>query len=314
MAGVEHVPVLLEEVLEFLACRPGKIYVDGTVGSGGHARAVLERTSPDGRLIGLDWDERAIERARERLAPFGDRVTLVKKNFEELGPVLASLAIPAVDGILLDLGVSSEQLDDPERGFSFRFAGPLDMRMSDEVETTAAEILERRSAADLRDLIRQYGEERFAQRIAKAIVARRRSKPLRTTRELAELIAGSVHFSRGRIHPATRTFQALRLAVNAELDHLRAFLAKGPNLLQPSGRLAIISFHSLEDRMVKESFRGCAKTEKGVTAPFHILTPKPVRPSEAETAANPRARSAKLRVLARAGEFHGGERDGRSSL
>jgi 16S rRNA (cytosine1402-N4)-methyltransferase len=314
MAEVQHVPVLLEEVLEYLACQPGGIYVDGTVGSGGHARAILERSAPDGRLIGLDWDEMALERARERLAPFGDRVILVKKNFAELGPTLTSLAIPAVDGILLDLGVSSEQLEDAERGFSFRFTGPLDMRMSDEVETTAAEILRRRSVAELRDLFRQYGEERFAQRIARAIVRRRQSKPFRTTRELAEVIAGAVPFSRGRIHPATRTFQALRIAVNAELAHLQVILEKGPDLLRPSGRLAIIAFHSLEDRMVKESFRKRAKAEKDATASFQILTPKPVRPSEVETLTNPRARSAKLRVLARVGEFHERGRDGRSRI
>ncbi|MCX5906860.1 MAG: 16S rRNA (cytosine(1402)-N(4))-methyltransferase RsmH [Deltaproteobacteria bacterium] len=308
-----HVPVLLEEALEHLDCRPGKIYVDGTVGSGGHARAILERSSPDGKLIGLDWDGQAMERARERLAAFGDRVILVKKNFKELKTVLASLAIPAVDGIVLDLGVSSEQLAEGERGFSFRSEGPLDMRMSDEVPRTAGELLRRISAAELRDIIRQYGEERFAQRIAKAIVRRRQAHPLHTTKELAEVIAGSVPF-RGRIHPATRTFQALRIFVNDELNHLRTFLESGPNLLQPSGRLVIITFHSLEDRVVKEYFRKWARVPKGETSSFHLLTPKPAGPSRAEILANPRARSAKLRALARLGEIHEREKDGRSNV
>ncbi len=289
-----HEPVFLEEVLAYLGCRSGKIYVDGTVGRAGHSLAILERSFPDGQLIGLDWDEEALCRARKVLAPFGSRVRLLKRNFRDLSSVLEALAIAKVDGILLDLGVSTEQLESAERGFSFRLDGPLDMRMNQEMKTQARDLLQRLSADELTRIIEAYGQERWARRIARRIVEERKSRPLKTTKELAEIIRRSVPFSKGRIHPATRTFQALRIQVNEELRHLEAFLDEGPQLLKPSGRLAIISFHSLEDRIVKEKFRRWAGQ-----GGFCIVTPKPVVPSAKEIARNPRARSAKLRVLER---------------
>lgn len=290
MGDSRHLPVLLQEVVEYLKCQPDGIYVDGTVGSGGHAEAILERSSPTGKIIGLDWDEEAIQRAQKKLALFGRRVELREKNFKDLRRVLELLSIQAVDGILLDLGVSTEQLEDRERGFSFRWEGPLDMRMSRETKITAKDLLQRLSVSELSDILRQYGEERWANRIAKAIVRRRQIEPIHTTRELLQVIEKSLPrpSHRGRIHPATRTFQALRIAVNEELNNLQTFLDQCPDLLHPGGRLCIISFHSLEDRIVKDHFRRWAS--------FRILTPKPLVPSSEEVFLNPRARSAKLRV------------------
>lgn len=290
MGDSRHLPVLLQEVVEYLKCQPDGIYVDGTVGSGGHAEAILERSSPTGKIIGLDWDEEAIQRAQKKLALFGRRVELREKNFKDLRRVLELLSIQAVDGILLDLGVSTEQLEDRERGFSFRWEGPLDMRMSRETKITAKDLLQRLSVSELSDILRQYGEERWANRIAKAIVRRRQIEPIHTTRELLQVIEKSLPrpSHRGRIHPATRTFQALRIAVNEELNNLQTFLDQCPDLLHPRGRLCIISFHSLEDRIVKDHFRRWAS--------FRILTPKPLVPSSEEVFLNPRARSAKLRV------------------
>jgi 16S rRNA (cytosine1402-N4)-methyltransferase len=290
MGDPRHLPVLLQEVIEYLKCQPAGIYVDGTVGSGGHAEAILERSSPTGKLIGLDWDEEAIQRARKKLALFGRRVELREKNFKDLRRVLELLSVQAVDGILLDLGVSTEQLEDRERGFSFRWEGPLDMRMSRETKIKAQDLLQRLSVSELSEILRQYGEERWANRIAKAIVRRRQTEPIHTTRELLQVLEKSLPrpFHRGRIHPATRTFQALRIAVNEELNNLQTFLDQCPDLLHPGGRLCIISFHSLEDRIVKDHFRRWAS--------FRILTPKPVVPSSEEVFLNPRARSAKLRV------------------
>ncbi len=296
MEGSQHRPVLLPEVLEYLRCQPGRVYVDGTVGSGGHAREILERISPTGRLIGLDWDEQAILRARENLARFGNIVELKRGNFRELSSVLESLRIPAVDGILLDLGVSTEQLEDRERGFSFRGDGPLDMRMSRETEITAKDLLQKLSISEMKEILQQYGEERWANRIARAIARRRQTGPLRTTGELVRLIEKCLPFRRGRIHPATRTFQALRIAVNDELGNLRTFLAQGKNLLLPGGRLGIISFHSLEDRIVKSQFREWARGQTGIPPDFRILTAKPIVPSPQEVLSNPKARSARLRV------------------
>jgi len=290
MGDPGHLPVLLQEVIEYLKCQPDGIYVDGTVGSGGHAEAILERSSPTGKLIGLDWDEEAIQRARKKLALFGRRVELREKNFKDLRRVLELLSVQAVDGILLDLGVSTEQLEDRERGFSFRWEGPLDMRMSRETKITAQDLLQLLSVSELSEILRQYGEERWANRIAKAIVRRRQTEPIHTTRELLQVLEKSLPrpFHRGRIHPATRTFQALRIAVNEELNNLQTFLDQCPDLLHPGGRLCIISFHSLEDRIVKDHFRRWAS--------FRTLTPKPVVPSSEEVFLNPRARSAKLRV------------------
>lgn len=315
MEGSQHRPVLLPEVLVYLNCQPGRVYVDGTVGSGGHARAILERSSPTGRLVGLDWDEQAIRRAQENLAVFGKRVELQKGNFKDLKTVLESFSPVAVDGILLDLGVSTEQLEDRERGFSFRWEAPLDMRMSRDTKITARDLLQELSVSEMSNLFRQYGEERWANRIARAIARRRQIKPLRTTRELVDLIEKSVPRRRGRIHPATRIFQALRIAVNDELDNLRAFLEQSTDLLLPGGRLCIISFHSLEDRIVKEHFRQWAKGRNGESPHLCILTPKPVVPSSGEVFANPRARSAKLRAaekIPKSTTKGGG--DGRSDL
>lgn len=315
MEGSQHCPVLLAEVLEYLNCQSGRVYVDGTVGSGGHARAILEQSSPTGRLIGLDWDEQAIGRAQENLAVFRKRVELRKGNFKDLKTILESFSLVGVDGILLDLGVSTEQLEDRERGFSFRWEAPLDMRMSRDTKITARELLQELSVPEMSDIFRQYGEERWAHRIARAIARRRQVKPLGTTRELVELIEKSVPGRHGRIHPATRIFQALRVAVNDELGNLRAFLGQSTDLLLPGGRLCIISFHSLEDRIVKEHFRQWAKGQNGESPRLRILTPKPVVPSSGEVLANPRARSAKLRAAEKIPESTTkGGGDGRSDL
>jgi len=302
MDGGRHLPVLVEEILEFLDCGPGRIYVDATVGSGGHARRILEKSSPTGRLIGLDWDAAAIARTRETLAPFGNRFQLVQSNFRDLKEVLDSLSIKAVDGILADLGLSSEQLEDPERGFSFQKDAPLDMRMDLRRRLMAGDLIQRSSGEEMARILRGFGEERWANRIAKAIIRRRRLGPMRTTGELVEVIYKSVPAYHSRIHPATRTFQALRIAVNEELDNLESFLKTCPDLLNPGGRIAVISFHSLEERIVKSYFQQWAKRERGRTAPFRILTRKPLVPSASEIRTNPRSRSAKLRVIEKISE------------
>lgn len=292
-----HQPVLLEKAIEYLNCQPQGIYVDGTIGSGGHARLILEKTTPGGKLIGLDWDLRALARARKNLAPFGERVTLINKNFKELGQVLQSLSLKEVNGILVDLGISREQLENGERGFSFQRDGPLDMRMSEEIPVTAQDLVNKLSTAELATIFKRYGEERWAERIAKAIVNFRQKRPISTTGELVKIIKKEIPFPRRRIHPATRIFQALRIAVNEELENLDLFLQQAPQLLCPRGRLVIISFHSLEDRLVKNHFRFLTQKEKGKSSSFRLLTPKPVIPSPEEVLANPRARSAKLRAL-----------------
>jgi 16S rRNA (cytosine1402-N4)-methyltransferase len=297
MEEIRHLPVLLEEVLKVLDCRSGRVYVDGTVGGGGHSREILERSSPAGKVIGLDWDEEALERARKNLSPFAGRFELRRANYTDCKSVLESLSIPGVDGILLDLGVSSEQLESRDRGFSFRWDAPLDMRMSQETMTTAQDLVRKLPAAELETLLREFGEERWARRIARNIVRRRQKAPLRTTRELVEVIERSVPPQRRGIHPATRTFQALRISVNEELNNLEAFLADAPELLNPGGRLCIISYHSLEDRIVKNHFREWARGEGRKNPPFALLTPKPVVPSAEEISRNPRARSAKMRAI-----------------
>jgi len=299
MDETRHVPVLLEEVLRYLNCQSGKIFVDGTVGRGGHASEILKRSSPTGRLIGLDWDEEAIRRARETLAPFGSRAELHRANFKDLASVLESLSISQVDGILLDLGVSTEQLEDPERGFSFLRDGPLDMRMSHQLEKTARDLLQELPVERLAQILREYGEERWARRIARRIGEERKRRPLDRTRTLAEIIERSIPRGPRGIHPATRTFQALRLVVNEELSNLEAFLETAPKFLCGAGRLCIISFHSLEDRIVKNQFRRWAQKRGAGASDFSIVTPKPVVPSAQEIRHNPRARSAKLRVLER---------------
>jgi 16S rRNA (cytosine1402-N4)-methyltransferase len=300
-----HLPVLYHEVLDGLQPHPGGNYIDGTLGAGGHAAGILERASPEGRLLGMDRDPAAVEVARTVLARFGERATLVRASYTQMGEVARTHFVAPVDGILLDLGLSSLQLDDPARGFAFQSEGLLDMRFDPRAELTAAEIVNTWPLEELADIIYRYGEERYSRRIAQAIGA---ARPLRTTRELAEVISKAVGRQReARIHPATRTFQALRLAVNEELEALEMVLPIAVSLLKPGGRLAVISFHSLEDRIVKNFFRLHARGPADdpsqpvpVSAQFvptlKEITRKPVTASAAEIARNPRARSAKLRV------------------
>ncbi|MFA6603302.1 MAG: 16S rRNA (cytosine(1402)-N(4))-methyltransferase RsmH [Patescibacteria group bacterium] len=288
-----HVPVLLKETIEGLRLQAGDNVVDCTVGAGGHAAAVLERTSPGGRLLGFDLDEAALEAARRHLERFGSRAMLVRENYRNAERVLLSRDFGPVHAALLDLGFSSLAIDDPTRGFSFRFDGPLDMRFDDRDELTAAAIVNGWSADELAEIFVRYGEERYARRIAQAIVAARRRKHLVGTFELVEVIASAVpgDYRRGRLHFATRTFQALRIAVNDELGNLKTALEVFDRRLAPGGRLAVISFHSLEDRIAKQFF---AEGERAGT--WEILTKKPITPGPEEEAANPRARSAKLRL------------------
>jgi len=276
-----HTPVLATEALEALAIVPGGTYVDATFGAGGHARLILERLGPHGRLIGFDADPLAAT-----LAPPDPRLTLIHANFRALAAELAERSIAAVDGVLYDLGVSSMQLDDPSRGFSFRSDAPLDMRLDPTHGETAADFIVSHDEAELADVIFRYGEERSSRRIARAL----KSKLPRTTGELATIVAGTVHVrgKRERIHPATRTFQALRIAINDELGALRESLAGAAGVVRPGGRIAVISFHSLEDRIVKLRFREDPRLQP--------LTRKPILPNSDEIATNPRARSAKLRV------------------
>jgi 16S rRNA (cytosine1402-N4)-methyltransferase len=315
--GAEHIPVLYEEVLAGLQVRPGGCYADATVGAGGHAAGILRASAPDGRLLGLDADPEAIAHVREVLHPFGDRVRLQAANFRRLQAVAVGLGFAKVDGILLDLGLSSRQLADADRGFSFSQDGPLDMRMDRTHGQTAADLVNHLSEAALADLLWQYGEERYARRIARAILG---ARPLVTTGQLADMVARTIHREsrkerqrrKGRtqrrperIHPATRTFQALRIAVNDELESLVEVLPQARDLLQPGGRLAVISFHSLEDRLVKGFFRREARDcvcppESPICTCHHratlqIISRKPIRPGPEEIDRNPRSRSARLR-------------------
>jgi 16S rRNA (cytosine1402-N4)-methyltransferase len=285
---IRHLAVLPVEVLRLLDPRPGEVWVDCTVGAGGHARLFVERLGPVGRLIGLDQDPAMLELARARLI---DRpVELVHANFDQLPEVLANRKIEAVDGVLADLGFASDQVEQPERGLSFRSQGPLDMRLDPTTGVTAAELVNTMSEATLADLFHEYGEERQSRRVARRIVERRKEKPFATTSDLADLVRSCVRKS-GGIDPATRVFQALRIAVNDELGALDRLLAALPRVVKPGGRAGIISFHSLEDRRVKHAFR-----DRAVWEP---LTKKPVEAGEEEIAQNPRARSAKLRVARR---------------
>jgi 16S rRNA (cytosine1402-N4)-methyltransferase len=289
-----HVPVLLSPVVEWLAPRPGYRMIDGTLGGGGHAAAVLGMSEPDGHLLGIDTDSAALAATGRRLAAYGTRATLVQGNFRELGVIARQHGFAAVDGILLDLGVSSHQIDSPERGFSFQSDGPLDMRLNQAEGPTAADLLNQLSESKLADVIYQYGEEHGARRVARFIVEERRRRPFRTTGELSEVVARALGRKHGRIHPATRTFQAIRIAVNAELESLELVLPQAVELLATGGRLAVISFHSLEDRIVKLFFRAEAARER-----LAILTKKPIEADQAEARENPRSRSAKLRVAQR---------------
>jgi 16S rRNA (cytosine1402-N4)-methyltransferase len=304
----QHLPVMADEVIRFLAPKPGGIYVDGTIGGAGHAARILEASSPDGTLIGFDLDAEALRAARERLLLFGGRVRLVQGNFAGVAESLAGFGIERIDGILLDLGVSSHQLDSAERGFSFHKKAPLDMRMDSGSGATAADLVNTLPEQELARIIRDFGEERWARRIAAFIVNSREEAPIETTLRLVDIIKGAI--PRGaweeRLHPATRTFQALRIAVNDELASLEKGLDLGIRMLHRGGRGVVISFHSLEDRIVKNSFRGLAQgcnCPKGLpycvcanTPLLRVLTGKPVMAGEAEVEANPRARSARLRA------------------
>lgn len=282
-----HTPVLLQEVLEWLRIRPDGTYLDATLGAGGHAEAIARQLT-SGRLIGLDRDARAIELARERLKSFGATVTLVQSPFSRIATVVQELGLPPLDGVLADLGVSSMQLDRAERGFSFREAGPLDMRMDDRDAETADEIVNRWPEHELADLLYREAEEHDSRRIARAIV---RARPIRDTAHLATVVAGArKHWGRQRLHPATKTFLALRIAVNREVEELGQFLLRTPATLNSGGRWVVLSYHSREDRLVKQAFREGER--QGV---LRNLTKHVIPPGAAEIAANPRSRSAKLR-------------------
>ena len=307
-----HLPVMLDEVLGTLAPQPGSLQIDTTVGGGGHTERSLEAANPDGRLLGLDADAAAIARVGERLARFGDRLVLRRANFRELGTVAPAAGFGAVDGLLFDLGLSSFQLADRERGFGFRAGGPLDMRFDATRGVPASELLATLSADELAALFRKYGEEPAAWRIAKAIVASRATTPIGTAEELAALVEREIPVNpriRRRTHPATRVFQALRIAVNEELDALVDGLAAAVELLRPGGRLVVLSYHSLEDRIVKRFLaaerRGCICAPEapvcvcGHAPRLRLVTRPSLVPSAAEIDANPRARSARLRAAER---------------
>lgn len=307
-----HQPVLAEAVLTHLAPASGKRFIDMTLGGGGHASMLLDATAPGGLLLGLDRDMNAIHAAKSRLAPFGDRATLVHAPFDRVAEAARDHGFAPADGILMDVGVSSRQLDDPERGFSFRHDAPLDMRMDQSANIpTAADLINSEPEAELARIFREYGEERHARRIAQAIAADREETPFTTTRQLAELVARVVpgHGKGQRIHPATRVFQALRIAVNDELGMLDKGLDAAFSVLARDGRLAVISFHSLEDRMVKHRFAewttGCICPKEfpvcrcGHVAKARAVTRKAIKATQEETKANPRARSARLRVIAK---------------
>jgi len=308
MDGRSHEPVLLREVLAALACRPGGFWVDGTVGGGGHAEAILRASAPDGRLLGCDRDAEAVEAARLRLGSFGARAVLRHADYRGIPALLDAVEAPPVSGILLDLGISSLQLDDPARGFSFREDGPLDMRIDRSRTGTAADLVNTLPEEGLAAILKEFGEEPGARRIARAIARARERGPIRMTRELAGIVAAASRGA-GRIHPATRTFQALRIATNRELEGLDGLLAGAIARLGPGGRIAVISFHSLEDRVVKRTLRGltrrcicprdlpvCACGRPGVV---RLITPRAVRPAPEEIRDNPRSRSARLRAAAR---------------
>jgi 16S rRNA (cytosine1402-N4)-methyltransferase len=306
---VRHIPVLTEETIGFLASERGGLFVDCTLGLGGHASALLE-ANPGIRLIGIDRDPEALELARDHLRPFGERVRIVPGDFAELTVLLHGLRVEAVDGILADLGVSSLQLDQGSRGFSFRREGPLDMRMGPG-QLTAAEVVNQYAEAQLEKIFRDYGEERQARRIARAVTARRQHKPIETTTELRDIVAGVLRRGggrpRSRIDPATRVFQAIRIEVNRELVGLDTFLDQAVRMLNRDGRLVVISYHSLEDRIVKNRLRDLARGEidqitgrpRSETQVIEVLTKRPVRPGAEEVSLNPRARSGRLRAARR---------------
>ncbi len=285
-----HTSVLLHECMEFLGPESGKMYVDGTMGLGGHTEKILQLSSPAGNVVAFDWDENAIEKARERLLPFGDRLQIIRRNFAEISDGLDSIGVEQIDGMMIDVGLSSLQLDMGNRGFSFQQDEVLDMRMDSRREITAASILRTATEEQLADIFYYYGEERQARPIAAAVVAERKINTIETTKHLVGVVARAVpkRFHPKRIHVATKVFQALRIAVNTELENLGKILDDGVRYLKPGARFCVISFHSLEDRIVKRKFR----SNDSLT----VLTTKPVIPTDEEIAANPRSRSARLRV------------------
>ena len=305
-----HKSVLEREILQYLNLKEDSLIVDGTLGDGGHAELILKNTGPDLRVFGIDRDMQAIKRAEERLAPFRNRVTLVHGNFSDIKTILKKADIVNVDGLLLDLGVSSPQLDSPERGFSFMRNGPLDMRMDSMQKTTAADLLVKLSDEELTSVIKEYGEERYSKRIVRAIRKAQGQKPVSTTLDLSDIISSVTLSSRPtKIHPATRTFQALRIVVNNELEHIKTALSDSLEILRGSARIMVISFHSLEDRIVKNFFQS---EEKGCICPpkipicacghkprLKIVTRRPIAPAVEEVRRNSRASSAKLRVAER---------------
>lgn len=288
-----HQSVLLAEVIAALSPVSGGLYVDANLGLGGHSEEILRQSAPDGRVIGFEWDQEAMDLARARLAPFGDRIEFVRQNFAAMPQALAALGISTVDGILCDLGLSSYQLDESRRGFSFRGKEPLDMRMDPRREQTAADLIRTASEEELADLFYYFGEERQARRIATFIVEQRKREPITTTDQLVTIVEQSVpkKFHPPKIHVATKVFQALRIAVNHELDNLIALLKAAPSLLNRDARICVISFHSLEDRLVKRAF--------AEDPSLSIVTKRPLIAGEEELKTNPRARSAKLRVAKR---------------
>jgi len=306
----QHIPVLLEEVLKALRCdRPG-IYVDCTVGAGGHTSHILA-SSPENRVIGIDWDNEAIDTAREKLKAFGERVTFIREDYSSIDSILNDMKISEADGFLFDLGLSSMQVDSEERGFSFRQDSPLDMRMDMRKEATAADLVNNLEAGELVRILREYGEEKWAKRIVSAIVRERNKEAITTTLRLADIVCSAIpHTYRpDRIHPATRTFQALRITVNRELDLIDKAIKDAISHLKRGCRICVISFHSLEDRIVKQTFRtiekGCICPPRipycicGLKKEITVLTRKPIRPSATEIISNPRSRSARLRVAER---------------
>ncbi len=303
-----HVPVMLTEVITYLNLRPGGTYIDCTLGGGGHTSEILHKIQPGGRVIGIDQDPNALETAQRNLAPYKDRITFIHRNFYRLKEVLAELNVGSADGVLFDLGLSAFQVDEGARGFSYRYDAPLDMRMDPQNPVTAAKLVNELAEEELGRVIREYGEERWAARIARFIVEHRQKKVLRTTGELVEIIKQAIPAGARRSgpHPAKRTFQALRIAVNDELNRFGQALRDAMDILKPGGRVCVISFHSLEDRITKEVFKDlaggcvcppdlpvcrCARQKR-----VEILTPRPVVPGAQEVARNPRARSAKLRA------------------
>ncbi len=293
-----HIPVMLNEVLEYLNLKPGQVIVDATMGTGGHSQAILEKITPGGRLIGIDRDRESLEICKKRLADFGSACEFVHANFTQLDTALENLGIQKVDGIIFDLGISSFQLSDPERGFSFQEEGPLDMRMDRDSYISAYDLVNNLTQEEISHLLRDFGQERWHNRIAHLLVEEREKHPIATTQELSEIVVRSIparfrhrHY---RIHPATRTFQAVRIAVNRELEILESAVNKAIEFLNINARVCVISFHSLEDRVIKFAFRKASAENR-----IEIITPKPLTAALSEVRANPSSRSSKLRVAER---------------